>query len=294
MKKAATRAAARIIAISMVVSTGMGWLWADHSLRVSAQTKGSVLTTGPYQLFEQPDAHLSPVLHLIRQARKSLRLEVYLLTESSIVDELKNARSRGVDVRVLLEQHPYGAGRYAQLGYSKLQAAGVPVRWANEGAFTYTHEKSMEIDGTTAGIFTFNFSSSGFLSNREFGLIEQSRTDAQAIGTIFDADWNRSAPHVSAPDLVVSPYNSRRDFTALIDAAHHTLDLYAEEVADSSIESHLANAVKRGVRVRLIVPAGSPGVDAVRRRRRGREAAADAVRPCQDHRDGWASVLSGL
>lgn len=231
---------------------------------VAAQVKGSVLTTGPYELFEQPDAHLTPVLQLIRSAHKSIRLEVYLLTQSSIVAELQKAHARGVNVRVLLEQHPYGAGRYAQLGFNKLKAAGVPVQWANEGAFTYTHEKSMEVDDTTAGIFTFNFSSSGFLSNREFGLIEQNSTDARAIGGIFDADWNRQAPHVKSPDLVVSPINSRHVFTTLIDAAQHTLDLYAEEVADGSIESHLASAVKRGVRVRLIVPAGSAGVDAVK------------------------------
>ncbi|HEX6508051.1 MAG TPA: phospholipase D-like domain-containing protein [Chloroflexota bacterium] len=232
--------------------------------RVSAQTAGSVLTVGQYQIFEQPDAHLSPVLQLIRKARKSIRLEVYLLTDRSIVAELQKARQRGVDVRVLLEQRPYGAGRYAQLGYSHLQAAGVPVRWANEAAFTYTHEKSMEVDGALAGIFTFNFSSSGFLSNREFGLIEQSSTDARAIGTIFDADWNRQKPKYTAPDLVISPYNSRHVFTTLIDSARHTLDLYAEEVNDSAIEGLLASAVKRGVRVRLIVPSSSPGVDTVR------------------------------
>lgn len=258
------RTAISFILSGLLICLGVAGVYSQQSQPVSAQTKGSVLTTGSYQIFVQPDAHLSPVLHLIRSARKSIRLEVYLLTDRSIVNELQSAHARGVDVRVLLEQHPYGAGRYAQLGYNNLQAAKVPVRWANEGAFTYTHEKSMEIDGTTAGIFTFNFSSSGFLSNREFGLIEQSGTDATAIGSIFDADWNRRAPHVSAPDLVVSPYNSRRVFTALIDSAHRTLDLYAEEVNDSSIESHLANAVKRGVRVRLIVPAGSAGVDAIR------------------------------
>lgn len=251
-----------IMATLLACLAGAG-VWSKHSQPVSAQTKGSVITTGSYQLFVQPEAHLSPVLHLIRRARTSLRLEVYLLTSSSIVNELKSARSRGVDVRVLLEQHPYRAGRYAQLGYSKLQAAGVPVRWANESAFTFTHEKSMEIDGATAGIFTFNFSSSGFLRNREFGLIEESTTDARAIATVFDADWNRRSPHVSSPDLAISPYNSRRVFDTLIDSAHRTLDLYAEEVNDASIEDHLAKAVKRGVRVRLIVPAGSSGVDAV-------------------------------
>jgi hypothetical protein len=139
----------------------------------------------------------------------------------------------------------------------------VPVRWANENAFTYTHEKSMEVDGTTAGIFTFNFSSSGFLSNREFGLIEKNKTDAAALAAIFDADWNRRPARFSSSDLVVSPVNSRHTFTSLIDSARHTLDLYAEEVADPTLEAHLAGAVHRGVRVRLIVPSSSPGVDAV-------------------------------
>lgn len=259
------RTVGSLVAATLIVLLGTASPWLEPGPPVSAQTTGSVITVGNYQLFRQPEAHLSPVLHLIRRARKSLRLEVYLLTSRSIVNELKRARMRGVDVRVLLEQNPYGAGRYAQLGYSKLQTAGVPVRWANESAFTFTHEKSMEIDGTTAGIFTFNFSSSGFLRNREFGLIEENSTDAKAIATVFDADWNRQPPHVSTHDLVISPYNARRVFTSLIDAAHHTLDLYAEEVDDASIEDHLAKAVKRGVRVRLIVPTGSSGVDTVRR-----------------------------
>ena len=51
---------------------------------------------------------------------------------------------------------------------------------------------------------------------------------------------------------MVSPYTSRTDFNTIIDSAHHTLDLYAEEVNDASIENKLAQAAKRGVRVRLI------------------------------------------
>ncbi len=255
------RQGAQLITVALVIAIACSLPKGPSPAR--AQIAGSVVTTGQYTLFTQPGAHLSPVLHLIRSARSSIRLEVYLLTSSSIIQELQRAHARGVDVRVLLEERPYGAVRYAGIAFNKLKADGISVRWANESAFTYTHEKSMDVDGTTAGIFTFNLSTSGLLSNREFGLIESNSTDAKIIGTIFDADWNRQTPHVAYSDLVVSPYNSRRIFTAIINSARQTLNVYAEEVDDTSIEGALASAVHRGVHVRLIVPASSAGVSAL-------------------------------
>jgi hypothetical protein len=127
-----------------------------------------------------------------------------------------------------------------------------------------THTKTLEVDGQTAGIFTLNFSFSGFYRNREFGIIDRSSADALAIGTIIDADWNRRSVRIDDRSLVVSPTNSRSDLQGLIDGARRTLDLYAEEVQDGSIESHLMRAARRGVRVRLITSTASAGVDTVR------------------------------
>jgi len=217
------------------------------------------------QIFVEPGAGVAPILSLIHQARHSIRLEIYELTYRPIVAELGRARSRGLDVRVVLEEHPFGGDRSARLGYSALRSAGVPVRWANEGAFRFTHEKAMEIDGQVAGIFTSNFTFSGIFSNREFGVIDRDSTDAKALAAIFDADWNRRPPRFTDPRLAVSPYTSRRDLGTLIDGARRTLDLYAEEIADASIEVHLASAVRRHVRVRLITSTSSAGVDALQR-----------------------------
>ncbi len=216
-------------------------------------------------VFVQPGAHLAPVLSLIRQARRSIRLEVYLLTSRTVAETLGTAERRGVDVRVLLEERPFGGGRYAALGYRLLQDAGVRVRWANEGAFRYTHEKAMVVDGRTAGIFTFNLTSSGIYSNREFGVIDSDPADARTLTSIFDADWSRRRIGVSSPRLVISPNNARSDLQRIIDGARRTLDVYAEEVADGSIEAHLASARHRRVRVRLITSSDSPGVETLRR-----------------------------
>ena len=216
-------------------------------------------------LFVEPASGAGPVLNLIRSARHSISLEVYLLTDRDVVAALDQARSRGVNVRVLLEEHPYGAGRYAQLGYDALRSDGINVRWAYESAYTYTHEKAMVVDNDVVGIFTFNLSSSGVESNREFGVIDRAPYDARVLTGVFNADWNRRAYHLPGTHLVISPYNSRHVFQALIAGAHHTLDLYAEEVADSQIEGDLIAAKRRGVTVRLITSSDSPGVEALRR-----------------------------
>jgi phosphatidylserine/phosphatidylglycerophosphate/cardiolipin synthase-like enzyme len=188
-----------------------------------------------------------------------------MLTQRSVISELQRARQRGVNVRVMLEENPYEGARYAKLGYSLLQGAGIDVQWANERAFRYTHEKAMVVDDRVAGIFTFNLTSSGVYRNREFGVIDASGADARTLAGIFDADWSRHTVSVpSGSRLVVSPTNSRRDLQTLIDGAHSTLDLYQEEVADTSVESHLVSAERRHVRVRLITSTDSPGVETLR------------------------------
>lgn len=217
-----------------------------------------------YQLLTEPGSHLAPVLSLIHNAKHSIRLVIYLLTQRPVIAALSRAAHAGVVVRVLLEEHPYGGDSSALSAYSALRAAGVNVRWANEGAFRFTHEKALIVDGVTAGIFSFNLTYSGVYTNREFGIIDHTPQDATTLARIFDADWNRTLPRVSLGHLVVSPLNARSDLDHLIDGAHHTLDVYAEEVDDSSLELHLDAARKRGVRVRLITSSGSGGVDALR------------------------------
>ena len=124
----------------------------------------------------------------------------------------------------------------------------------------------MIIDGTAVYIMTANFSRSALggssgSTNREYGIIDTNPRDAQAVSAIFTADWNRTTAQFNDPDLVVSPVNSRNDFNTLINSAHSTLFIEAEEMNDSDIEQALVNAAQRGVHVEIILPAaqGSSG-----------------------------------
>lgn len=211
------------------------------------------------QVFVEPDAGDGVITDAIAGAKKSILLEMYLLTERKVINVLEEAVQRGVDVRVMLEQHPYGSGSASPTQtLDRLNAAGVHARPTNQ-TFALTHEKGMVIDSAAAYIMTANFTVSAlgggsYTKNREYGIIDTHAQDVQAITDIFNADWNSNTLQLHDANLVVSPVNARNAFTALINSAHKTLLIEAEEMQDSEIEQVIVNAERRGVAVQVILP----------------------------------------
>jgi cardiolipin synthase A/B len=239
----------------------------------SSQCQGNCVTgsgVNGVSVFVEPNAGESPIISAIDGAKKSVWLEMYILSDTKVIRALEETANRGLDVRVMLEPHPYSASPPTST-MDKLRAAGARVEDTNS-AFALTHEKGMIIDGTTAYIMTSNFSRSALggygssskyssSTNREYDIIDTNSQDVQAVIAIFNADWNRSSAQFNDSNLVVSPINSRNDFTTFINSAHHTLIIEAEEMQDSSIEQALVSAARRGVQVEVILPSSSSGND---------------------------------
>ena len=68
------------------------------------------------------------------------------------------------------------------------QAAGVEVVWA-PSRFTYTHEKAVIIDGTSAWIMTMNVTFSSPTANREYLALDTDPDDVAEAEAIFQADF---------------------------------------------------------------------------------------------------------
>lgn len=216
-------------------------------------------------IYVEPDAGESVITDAIRGAHKSIWLEIYILSDRNVITALEDAANHGIDVRVMLEPHPFGGGVSASRTLDQLKAAGIKAQYTSP-SFALTHEKGMIIDGTTAYIMTSNFSRSALggysggssgTRNREYGIIDTNTQDVQAVTAIFNADWSRAPAQFNDPNLVVSPVNSRHDFLSLIGSAHHTLLIEAEEMYDSAIESALASAAQHGVKVEVILPSSN-------------------------------------
>lgn len=211
------------------------------------------------QVFVEPDAGETPILNGINNAQKSVWLEMYLMTDKNVISALENDAKRGLDVRVMLDPSPYGGGSPTAT-LNALTAAGAKAQTSNP-SFTYTHEKGMVIDGSTAYIMTSNFTLSAISTgkNREYDIIDSTPQDVQGTIDIFNADWNRTAEHVTDSNLVISPDNSRNDFVTFINNAKSSLIIEAEEMQDSTVEQAIASAAQRGVNVQVILPTPSSG-----------------------------------
>jgi phosphatidylserine/phosphatidylglycerophosphate/cardiolipin synthase-like enzyme len=118
----------------------------------------------------------------------------------------------------------------------------------------------MVIDGNTAYIMTSNFTFSALNgTNREYGIIDTAPQDVQGTIDIFNADWNRTSPQVTDPNLVVSPNNSRTALINFMNSAKSSLIIEAEEMYDSAVEQAIASAGQRGVVVQVILPTPQSG-----------------------------------
>ena len=107
------------------------------------------------QVFIKPRDKEKPITQAIATATRSVWVEVYLRPDLAVIHALQDAASRHVDVRVLLEVHPFGGGDVsAQKTLQALRLASVKAQ-ASEPAFTYTHAKTMPVDGATLYVMEY-------------------------------------------------------------------------------------------------------------------------------------------
>lgn len=240
-----------------------------YASATACATTGCPLAAGLVhaQMIVEPDDGASPITGAIASATTSVQLEMYLLTDTRVVQALEEAANRGVDVRVLLELHPLGENPTGpQKTFETLAAAGVQMK-AGDSAYTLTHEKAMIVDGATLYVMTCNLTKSALggssaATNREYTVVDTSAGDVREAQAIFQADWNHTTPSVAAPNLVVSPVNARAKLAALIASAKSSLLLDQEEMADASTEDALIAEARRGVTVQVLLPQPSAGTPA--------------------------------
>jgi cardiolipin synthase A/B len=202
----------------------------------------------------EPASGLGQIYQLITGAKSSIDLTMYELNDQTAESDLAAAAGRGVDVKVILDQHLEKSRNTA--AYDYLSGHGAHVAWAPAGT-TY-HQKTLTVDNATSVIMTLNMVSSDYPDTRDFAVIDTSGTDVSAIVGTFNSDF--TGQPITPPDgadLVWSPTNSQASILSVINGAQHTLALENEEMDDDAVTSALEAAAKRGVDVTVTMTADS-------------------------------------
>jgi cardiolipin synthase len=219
---------------------------------------GTLPVTSAVTIQVMPSDNGAAVLAAIKGATKSVHMTMYLLSDNAVIDALSTLKNNGKEVKVILNQNFPSNGGSNATTYATLQGNGVDVVYAPPG-YTYTHAKTVLIDGTKLLVMTMNLTYSSPSSNREYIATVTDPADVAEAEAIFQADYaNKST--LSTGKLLVSPRNSvvidaRTRLIALIDSATKTLDVEGETLSDDPTVAAIIAAKQAGVAVRVVIDA---------------------------------------
>lgn len=208
----------------------------------------------PYtpRLIVEPDDGLKPVREFIESAETSLLIKQFTFTEEGLIEAVIGRRKAGVDIRVMLNPQRSGGDRANDDTFEKLATAGVNVAWSSP-KFYVTHEKSIVADQKAALVATFNLCEKYFTLTRDYGVVTVVPSHVRQIVEVFEADWEHRDWVPSAFEgLLWSNANSRYHMAEFIDAAERRLDIQHPKYVDAVILDRVADAVDRGVKVRVL------------------------------------------
>ncbi len=125
------------------------------------------------------------VLSAIAGARRTIDVEMYVLSDPLVLDALRQAAARGIRVRVLLDP-----GQLQNLqSLATLRAASVQARLYRAPPGTKLHAKLGIFDHSLVVFGSCNWSRSGFTRNHELDLVIQDMRVAAAFEARLDQDW---------------------------------------------------------------------------------------------------------
>lgn len=238
------------------------------------------LLVGPWS-----NAEAAPVERFIRTARRSLDVEIYMMTDPTVRAAILDALTRGVRVRVVQEPSPLGFNcdawgegsrsrrcQDAQTFVQNVRRAGGRYEKFNSAELCargrcFQHGKVIVVDGRFALVSTGNFNSSNLCTrearppvcNRDYTYVTRDPAVVQAISDVIERDLEGRAHDPREPlrrreaesKLTVSPY-SAEPLRRFIESAREKIQIQNQYLRpDSGLSSLLIKKAREGVRVEL-------------------------------------------
>jgi phosphatidylserine/phosphatidylglycerophosphate/cardiolipin synthase-like enzyme len=153
-------------------------------LAVSSAVAAPTIEAG----FSPEGSALRLILGTIGDARQNIRLMGYSFTSPEVVKALTDAKRRGVDVKVVLDEKG-NSSKASVAAMNLLVNADIPVRTVNR--FKIMHDKVLIVDNHTVEVGSFNFSRAAARSNSENALVVREMPElAQTYLAHWQSRWD--------------------------------------------------------------------------------------------------------
>lgn len=205
-----------------------------------------------HTLIVLPDDSAQPILAAINDARRTVRVKAFVLSDPALMSALIAARHRRVKVRVMLNRARRNGDRDNDATCRALQRADIQVKYGNP-SFDVTHEKSMIVDDKAAFVQSLNWATRNLTETRDYAVVTTRGEEVGEIVNCFESDWHhRPFIPAAASRLVWCPGPGRERICRFIDDARHKLFVQNERFQDLVIIERLVRAASRGVKVHIM------------------------------------------
>ena len=131
------------------------------------------------------DHQIKPkILELINNAKKSIDIEMFILSDKDIIKALKKASSRGIKVRIILDPHR----KENHYTFDEFLNSQVKIKFYHMKRPAIFHRKFILIDNKTLLIGSFNLSFNGLENNKEIMVEIVNKKAINYILKIFNND----------------------------------------------------------------------------------------------------------
>jgi len=193
------------------------------------------------------------IVHKINKAKKSVYIEVYMLTERKIKFALFNAKKRWIDIKIILEHSPYLSKSINKKYFEEYKSAWINIVWSNAKNYTLNHSKIILIDANELIISTGNFTASNFKYNRDLFIFSKDIKIVWAFWKIFEKDFIWEKTILYDDSLVISPNYSRIKIEKLINSAKNNIKIYIPYLKDKKILNLLKEKSKNWIKIEIIM-----------------------------------------
>ncbi|MCD6309162.1 MAG: hypothetical protein J7M18_00505, partial [Candidatus Eremiobacteraeota bacterium] len=222
-----------------------------------------VIGESPKDIVVMREGGVKILCDAIDKAQKNIDIKMYIITtgQKDIINALKRALKRGVNVRLMVEDDPFywedGGTNPSQKAIDELVKAGAKYKPDNPkfSKNKITHEKTITIDNKKSIILTGNIGASTFNKNLDLGAIIVKNPDVvKQISQVFNADWDRTPlPPLDDVGLVVSPENAREKITEVIRGAKKSIHIVQQSITDKQMLAVINDQMKKGVKTELLL-----------------------------------------
>ncbi|MFB8378143.1 phospholipase D-like domain-containing protein [Paenibacillus taichungensis] len=152
--------------------------------------------------FTKADQHPEALLiQTIDSAQKSIDVAIYSLTHPEIVNALKQAHQRGIEIRMIVDRSQ-SEGKAMNEALKILGSAGISMKTNQHSGLM--HLKMIIVDQEVASTGSFNFSKAAATRNDEIVVLIKDNQVADSFTAEFDRMWHDQKSFVQIRPVIAN------------------------------------------------------------------------------------------